>query len=86
VTDQYAEVIPARIEVSVVRTRTARAAATAIAIAGLFAACSHNGDASEFPVGVYVHPGSTETTGSIEFKSDGSWIELGSSWDRTTTW
>ena len=48
----------------------------AIAISGLFAACSDNGDTSEFPVGVYGQPGSTDTSGTIEFKSDGTYVLL----------
>ncbi len=59
------------------KSRTARIAVMAIAISGLFAACGDNGDTSEFPVGVYHEPGSADTSGTIEFKSDGTYVLLG---------
>jgi hypothetical protein len=55
-------------------SRTARIAVTAIAMMGLFAACSDDGDTSEFPVGVYHEPGSTDASGTMVFKSDGTFV------------
>jgi hypothetical protein len=53
---------------------TARIAVTAMAMMGLFAACGDDGDTTEFPVGVYHQPGSTDTSGTMEFKSDGTFV------------
>ena len=58
------------------RSTTTRIVVMAMAISGLFAACSDNGDTSEFPVGVYHQPGSTEAEGTMEFKSDGTFVLL----------
>jgi hypothetical protein len=56
------------------KSTLARIAVLAIAISGPFAACSDNGDTSEFPVGVYHPPGSTDAGGTMEFKSDGTFV------------
>lgn len=55
-----------------------RVAITAMAISGLLSACSDDGDSSEFPVGVYHQPGSTDADGTFEFTSDGTFVAIGS--------
>jgi hypothetical protein len=62
------------IEVSVMRSKTIRVAVIAMATVGLFAACSDDESSNEFPVGVYHEPGSTDAGGSMEFKSDGTFV------------
>ena len=56
------------------RSKTVRVAVIAMATLGLFAACSDDGNTNEFPVGVYQEPGSTDTSGTMEFKSDGTFV------------
>ena len=55
-------------------SRTVRVAIIAMATLGLFAACSDDGNTNEFPVGVYHQPGSTDASGTMEFKSDGTFV------------
>lgn len=53
-----------------------RVAMTAMAISGLLVACGDD-DTSEFPVGVYHQPGSTDADGTMEFASDGTFELIG---------
>ena len=54
--------------------KTVRVAVIALATFGLFAACSDDGNTNEFPVGVYHQPGSTDASGTMEFKWDGTFV------------
>jgi hypothetical protein len=55
-------------------SKTVRVAVIALATFGLFAACSDDGSTNEFPVGVYHQQGSTDASGTMEFKSDGTFV------------
>lgn len=55
-----------------------RVALAAMAMSGLLVACGDDNDTSEFPVGVYHQPGSTDAEGTMEFTSDGTFVLTGS--------
>jgi hypothetical protein len=55
-------------------SKIVRVAVIALATFGLFAACSDDGSTNEFPVGVYHQQGSTDASGTMEFKSDGTFV------------
>lgn len=56
-------------------TRTAAIVIGLLLLGGLLGgACGDDDDATEFPVGVYHPVDGTEADGTMEFKSDGTWV------------